>query len=48
MGDTGELSKCGGDLILLPTWLYGMPDEWYETYFYLMHTYAFSLKWSWA
>ena len=49
MSDTGDLSKCDhGDRVMLPTWLYGMPDEWYETYFDLMHTNAFSLKWSWV
>lgn len=49
MSDTGDLSRTeAGNRIMLPTWLYGMPDEWCETYFDLMHTHAFALKWSWA
>ena len=36
------------DIIVVPYWLYGMPEEWIESYFDLVGTHAFGVRWGYA
>lgn len=46
MSDTGDLSRTEeGQRIMCPAWLYGMGDDWWETYFDLSQTCAVATRW---
>jgi len=49
VSDTGDLSRTeAGEHIMAPSWLYDMPDEWFEAYLEVSQTCAVVTRWGHA